>query len=722
MQLSEKNSKTAQISQGGSSATNRASTRSRSETSISQVLSVSTVSWVGALTEWLDFYAYAVLAGPIIGPKFFPKVDPIAQLLGAYGALAIGFLSRPLGALLFGKIGDQYGRRAAFVLALMTLFLSTVAMGLLPTYETIGVLAPILLIALRFLQGLGLGGGFGSALVYLGEFVPEHRRGFFTGFLFTTAPAGMGLAMGLYTFAKWLAGDAFAEWGWRLVFFLAAFTDVIIAAIVLTVYKETPIFAALKAVRRVTSAPIREVFSRQYLPLIVLAWIGVVGAHGPIWYTNMLFARDYVLILSRELEVKLAFDVSLYLMVATILCLWMYPLFGYISDKVGRKPILLLGIYVNALWFIIALKLLERSVIENNSTLAFLTMYSLALMNGIGYSGAMSAWLLEIFPARIRISSVALSYNLGYGVTGGLTPLIITSIYRYIGDLYIATLIYASLVPSLMALLFLFKGPETLGVRIWAELSSEKFAKKPLIVPSDMPIRAVAKLMADSKSRVAVLVSSKMAGIVYTRSIVRALAKGVKPEEPILNASTRVECLDRDARVVDAFVIMQDYGVPAVPVCDKDGSVVGVIEERELLNEALMLKSALNKKISLNIKAIDAAPREPIYLNSGAKLKDLVNIIARENVGLVPIVDEEKRVLGVISESDVVRLLATNLDLETPVDSVMRRDVIGVSRTATVRDAAEQMLKHNIRHVVILGEDKKLLGVLSVKDVLRAVA
>ncbi|MEM1927369.1 MAG: MFS transporter [Acidilobaceae archaeon] len=698
-------------------------TGARTGAGIRDVASVSVVSWAGALTEWLDFYSYVVLAGPIIAPKFFPKADPIAALIGAYGILAIGFLSRPLGALLFGKIGDQYGRRVAFVAALMTLFLSTVAMGLLPTYAEIGIAAPIALAFLRFLQGLGLGGGFGSAIVYLGEFVPEHRRGFFTGFLFTTAPAGMGITMGLYSFTKWLTGDAFTDWGWRLVFFLAAFTDVIIAGIIMFIYKETPIFAALRAVRRVTSAPIREVFSREYLPLVILAWIGVVGAHGPIWYTNMLYAREYVRIFAREVGAQVTFDASFYLMVAALLSLWMYPLFGYISDRLGRKPILLLGIYGNALWFIVALRFLERSVVENNALMAFLTMFSMTIFNGIGYSGAMSAWLLEIFPARIRISSVALAYNLGYGVTGGLTPLAITAIYGYITkDLYLATLIWAGLVPAVMALLFLVRGPETLGVRIWAELSAERFAKKPLIVSPDMPLRQVARAMAGARNRVAVVASSKLAGLIYTRSIVRALAAGVKPEEPASRAMVRVECMRRDARVVDAFVIMQSYGVPAVPVCSDGDEVVGVIEERELLNEALSLRKVLEKKVALRVKALDAAPREPIYVTLDSKLGDVIKTIARNNVGLVPIVDADGRVLGIISESDIVRMLAHDLDPEAPVEQVMRREVISVPTTATVRDAAELMVRHNIRHVVILREGGRLAGVLSVKDVLRAVA
>jgi len=155
-----------------------------------QVASVAIVAWFGAFLEWLDFYTYAPLAG-LVAKIFFPSADPIASLLASFAALAIGFLFRPLGAIVFGKIGDQFGRKVAFITAMSLMLVGTLGIGLLPGYAEIGILASVGVFILRIIQGLALGGGYGAAITYLGEFVPEHRRGFFTGFLFTTPAAGM---------------------------------------------------------------------------------------------------------------------------------------------------------------------------------------------------------------------------------------------------------------------------------------------------------------------------------------------------------------------------------------------------------------------------------------------------------------------------------------------------------------------------------------------------
>ncbi|MEM0484733.1 MAG: MFS transporter [Pyrobaculum sp.] len=394
------------------------------QVSFRQVASVAAVAWSGAFLEWVDFYTYALLA-VIVAKVFFPSADPIASLLASFAALAIGFLFRPLGAILFGKLGDQFGRKIAFIAAMILMLASTLGIGLLPGYAEIGILASIGVFILRIIQGLALGGGYGAAITYLGEFVPEHRRGFFTGFLFTTPAAGMATVGALiWLFSNILGTQAFNAWGWRLNFIVAGVIVFIIVLIMHMFYKETPVFSMLKAVRRVTSAPIREVFSRRYLPLVLMAWIGVVGAHGPIWYTNQLFNAYYI---GPNFQNYVdAATASALLSTATYAALWMYPLFGYISDRIGRKPVLLLGIYGNALWFPIAFWLIDQVGPHKDLTALWLLFWSMTLFNGIGYSGAMSAFLLELFPARIRLSAVALAYNLGYGVTGGLTPFVIT--------------------------------------------------------------------------------------------------------------------------------------------------------------------------------------------------------------------------------------------------------------------------------------------------------
>jgi len=684
------------------------------QVSFRQVASVAVVAWAGALLEWVDFYTYALLA-TTVAKVFFPPTDPIASLLASFAALAVGFLFRPLGAILFGKIGDQFGRRVAFISALLLMLAGTLGIGLLPGYAEIGILASIGVFLLRIVQGLALGGGFGAAITYLGEFVPEHRRGLFTGFLFTTAPAGMAVVGTLvWAFSTALGPQQFNAWGWRFNFIVAGVVVFIVALTMHMFYKETPVFSMLKAVRRVTSAPIREVFSRKYLPLVLLAWIGVVGAHGPIWYTNQLFDSYYIGPVFQGYVDKAT--ASVLLSTATYAALWMYPLFGYISDKVGRKPILLIGIYGNALWFPVAFWLIDQVGPHKDLTALWLLFWSMTLFNGIGYSGAMSAFLLELFPARIRLSAVSLSYNLGYGVTGGLTPFVITWLYSITKNIYLSTILWSTVVPLVMALWYALKGPETLGTRIWAEFAAEKFAKKTVTLPATTPIREVVRAMVDAGVKYVVLTGS-VVGIFGTRSLIRALAAGAKLDEPAGNYAVKTPCIDAKAPVTEVFVALEQYNTRAVPVCE-GGKPVGIIEVRELVNEALGLRGVLKKKVSLRFNVYDAAPRELATITPDKSLKEAVDLMAKYNIGFLPVVEGEKLV-GVISETDIVKAVAKGVDLGRPVAEFANKPIV-VDKNATLRDAAELMVKYNIRHLPIV-ENGKVVGVISVRDVLKAI-
>ncbi|MEM3997110.1 MAG: MFS transporter [Pyrobaculum sp.] len=683
--------------------------------SFRQVASVAAVAWSGAFLEWLDFYTYALLAGTV-AKVFFPSADPIASLLASFAALAIGFLFRPLGAIIFGKIGDQFGRKVAFITAMTLMLAGTLGIGLLPGYAEIGLLASVGVFLLRIIQGLALGGGYGAAITYLGEFVPEHRRGLFTGFLFTTPAAGMATVGALiWLFNTLLGANAYNQWGWRLNFIVAGVIVFVIVLMMHLFYKETPVFSMLKAVRRVTSAPIREVFSRRYLPLVLLAWIGVVGAHGPIWYTNQLFNTYYI---GPNFQKYVdAATASALLSTATYAALWMYPLFGYISDRVGRKPILLLGIYGNALWFPVAFWLIDQFGPQKNITALWLLFWSMTLFNGVGYSGAMSAFLLELFPARIRLSAVSLAYNLGYGVTGGLTPFVITWIYSMTKNIYLSTLLYSTVVPMIMAVWYALKGPETLGVRIWAEFAAEKFAKKTVTLPATTPIREVVRALVNAGSKYAVLTGS-VVGIFGTKSLIRALSSGARLDEPAVNYAEKVPCINVHSPVTEVFVALEQYNVRAVPVCEGD-KPVGIVEARELVNEALGLRSALKKKVALRFSVYDAAPKELITISPGASLKEAVDLMAKNNIGFLPVVEGGK-LLGVISESDVMKIVANGGDLNKPVAEYANTKPITISKNATLRDAAELMVKHNIRHLPVV-EDGKVVAVVSVKDVLKAI-
>ncbi len=684
--------------------------------SFRQVASVATVSWSGAFLEWLDFYTYALLAGTV-AKVFFPSADPIASLLASFAALAIGFLFRPLGAIIFGKIGDQFGRKVAFIIAMSLMLAGTLGIGLLPGYAQIGILASVGVFLLRIIQGLALGGGYGAAITYLGEFVPEHRRGFFTGFLFTTPAAGMAtVGAMIWLFSTILGKEAFEAWGWRLNFIVAGVVVFIVVLLMHLFYKETPVFTMLKAVRRVTSAPIREVFSRKYLPLVLMAWIGVVGAHGPIWYTNQLFNTYYV---GPNFQKYVdAATASALLSTATYAAMWMYPLFGYISDKIGRKPVLLLGIYGNALWFPVVFWLIDQVGPSKDLTAMWLLFWSMTLFNGIGYSGAMSAFLLELFPARIRLSAVALAYNLGYGITGGLTPFVITWLYSATKNIYLSTILWSAVVPMIMASWYLLKGPETLGVRIWAEFAAEKFAKKTVTLPATTPIREVVAAIATAGSKYAVLTGS-VVGVFGTRALIRALVSGAKLDEPAERYATKVPCVEADHPVTEVFVVIERYNTRAVPIC-KGGQPIGIVEARELVNEALGLRSALKKKVALRFSVADVAPRELITATPETKLREAVEIMAKYNIGFLPVVQEGKLV-GILSETDILNLAAKGAyNPDVSVSAVMNKSPITIEKSATLRDAAELMIKHNIRHLPVM-DNGKVVAAISIRDIVKAI-
>jgi len=687
-------------------------------TEFKQVLPVAIVAWSGALLEWVDFYIYAILS-KVLAKIYFPSSDPLASLLAAFAALAIGFLFRPLGALMFGKIGDQFGRKVAFFTAITMMMVGTLGIAFLPGYAAWGVLASILLFICRIVQGLALGGGFGAAITYLGEFTPDHRRGFITGFLFTTAALGMALAGNIVSILQGYFGkEAFEVYGWRWAFIIAGVLVFVVATIIHLLYKETPVFTTLKQIRRVTSSPIKDLFTnKHFLWLFILAWIGVIGAHGPIWYTNQLYVSYYMQHYGMS-----AGDASKILAYATYLAIWMYPFFGWVSDKVGRRSILLLGIYGNALIFPIVFYVMKNYLNPpDTSMLLFLTAI-LTYFNGIGYSGAMSAFLLELFPARIRTTAIGFTYNMGYGVTGGLTPFMITLLQKITGDVYIAIIIWSTCIPMLMGLLYVFKGWETKGERLWEELSAGKFAQKAMLVsPTESLGEVMKRMQIEGQRMAAVAENGKYRGMIEERIILKALANGKSVYTPVKEVMAQVDAVLPSARIIDAMALLQDYGLKGIAVADEQGNVIGVIDPRYVFNEVALLTAGLKKGFTEKVK-VEEFMKSPITVTDKTKVADTLKTMVEKNIGFLPVISAETgKLLGVLSEKDLMAVLCCEpQNAEKPVSEFMIKDVITVTSESTLKETLEKFIDHKIRHLPVV-RDSRVVGVVSVKDVLKLV-
>jgi len=296
-------------------------------------------SSLGTVFEWYDFYLYGLLAS-VITAQFFSGVNETTGFILALAAFAAGFAVRPFGALVFGRIGDIVGRKNTFLVTMGLMGLSTFAVGLLPSYASIGVAAPLMLVGLRLIQGLALGGEYGGAATYVAEHAPEGKRGFYTSFIQTTATLGLFAALlvviGLRT---WMGEEAFAEWGWRLPFLLSAILLGVSLWIRLQL-QESPVFRQMKAEGATSKAPLTEAFGKwRNLKWVLVALLGAVAGQAVVWYTGQFYALFY---LERILKVD---GGTANILIATALAIGtpFFILFGWLSDKVGRKPIILAG-------------------------------------------------------------------------------------------------------------------------------------------------------------------------------------------------------------------------------------------------------------------------------------------------------------------------------------------------------------------------------------------
>ncbi|HUE09393.1 MAG TPA: MFS transporter [Steroidobacteraceae bacterium] len=296
-------------------------------------------SSLGTIFEWYDFYLYGLLA-TIIGAQFFSGVNETTSFIFALAAFAAGFAVRPFGALVFGRLGDLVGRKHTFLITMSLMGIATFAVGILPSYATAGVAAPVMLLALRLLQGLALGGEYGGAATYVAEFSPPGKRGFFTSWIQTTATVGLfGALLVVIGTRTYLGEDAFKAWGWRIPFLISILLLVVSLWIRLKL-AESPVFVKMKNLGTTSKAPLAEAFGRWInLKVVLIALFGAVMGEAVVWYSGQFYALFF---LERNLRVEGA-TTNILIAIALVLATPGFVFFGWLSDKIGRKPIILAG-------------------------------------------------------------------------------------------------------------------------------------------------------------------------------------------------------------------------------------------------------------------------------------------------------------------------------------------------------------------------------------------
>ncbi len=388
---------------------------------------------LGTLFEWYDFYLYGSLA-VFFGGLFFPKGNDTAQLLASLATFGAGFGVRPLGAIVFGHLGDLIGRKYTFLVTMAAMGLGTALIGLLPSYEKWGLVATVMLVLLRLLQGLALGGEYGGAATYVAEHVPDEKRGYYTSFIQTTATLGFFLSMGVIGTTRLVAGEvAFKEWGWRVPFLLS-FVLLAVSLYIRVSMKESPLFQKMKSEGKQSKNPIKESFTNpENLRYVLIALFGATAGQGVVWYTGQFYALMFM-----QATLKIDWKTAYLLMSAALLLTTpLFVYFGRLSDRIGRKKIILGGCLSGALTYVpifMAMKhfsnpsgLPAADPAEMNYV-AMVLLLTLQMIYVCMVYGPIAAFLVELFPTKIRYTSMSLPYHLGNGWFGGFLPLIATAV------------------------------------------------------------------------------------------------------------------------------------------------------------------------------------------------------------------------------------------------------------------------------------------------------
>ena len=480
------------------------------QVSKSKIWQVIGASSLGTVIEWYDFYIFGSLA-TTISPLFYPKGNTTLALIAYLSTFAVGFVVRPFGALFFGRIGDLVGRKYAFLVTLLIMGGATAAIGFLPTYVTIGVAAPIILLLIRVLQGLALGGEYGGAAVYVAEHVPDERRGFYTSFIQITASLGLFLSLIVILLVQnTMSREAFSSWGWRVPFIISIFL-VGVSLYIRIRMKESPIFQQIKSAGMTSSKPLVEAFTkRENLKRVLISLFGATAGQGVVWYTGQFYALFYL-----QTVLKVNGQSAQYIIaIALLLAMPLFVVMGALSDRIGRKWIMMAGCLLAAVSYMPIYHAMQRAAgsevvtttSKKDDVTGAITLTPQTMVNGkleaakevLPYTsfqsfisdpkawklillvfiqvffvtmvyGPIAAYLVEAFPAKIRYTALSLPYHIGNGVFGGLLPLIGLWVVAETGNIY-AGLYYPIIVASVTFVVGSLLLKETKHTLIWDEV------------------------------------------------------------------------------------------------------------------------------------------------------------------------------------------------------------------------------------------------------------
>ena len=460
------------------------------------------------MIEWYDFYIFGSLA-TTISPLFYPSGNDTLALIAYLSTFAVGFVVRPFGALFFGRIGDLVGRKYAFLVTLLIMGGATALIGFLPTYATIGLAAPILLLVIRILQGLALGGEYGGAAIYVAEHVPDDKRGFYTSFIQITATLGLFLSLVVILLVQnSFSTQTFASWAWRIPFIISIFLVGISLYIRLRM-KESPIFTQIKSAGMTSAKPLKEAFTEKAnLKRVLISLFGATAGQGVVWYTGQFYALFY---LQTILKVN-GRSANYIVAIALLMAMPFFVFFGSLSDRIGRKRIMMVGCLLAALSYLpiyhamqaaagsnvvtassqpdrFTQKLTPQTVIDgklepakevltytnfgdfirNSTAWKLILLIFIQVIFVTMVYGPIAAYLVEAFPAKIRYTSLSLPYHIGNGVFGGLLPVIGLWVIAETGNIY-AGLYYPIVVASITFIVGSLFLKETKHTLIWEEI------------------------------------------------------------------------------------------------------------------------------------------------------------------------------------------------------------------------------------------------------------